>query len=47
MYPSDESVSEISVTLRNDESLIFDIKTDIQYRRLALTAAMAAAREIT
>lgn len=45
-YPCDETSTEVSVTLRCGESTVFDIKTDIQWRRLALSAALTAANEV-
>lgn len=45
-YPCDEAAREVAVTLRKDDTTIFDVKTNLQWRRLAISAVLTAVKEV-
>ena len=45
-YPENAGASQVIVSLRSDDTVIFDISTELQWRRLAMSAALAAVAEL-
>lgn len=45
-YPSDPAVSQISIFVRSDDAVLLEIKSELHCRRLAMTAALAAANKL-
>jgi len=45
-YPENAGASQVTVSLRSDDTVIFDIITELQWRRLAMSAALAAVAEL-
>jgi len=45
-YPSDASASQVTVSVRHDGTITLEINGELQWRRLAMTAALAAAAEL-
>ncbi len=45
-YPSEPSKSKVTVSVHHDDVAILEISSDLQWRRLAMTAALAAAAEL-
>lgn len=45
-YPRDPAVSQIEVSVRKDDALILEIRCDLRWRRIAVTAALGAAEAL-
>lgn len=46
MYPADIGTSQVTILLCNGDTVILDINTNLQWRRLAMSAALSAAPEL-